>query len=252
MSPETTTVNRRVLLVDAVNWSAAYPVSSPLRDVFAWFRRWVVGMAGISLEPISVQADLLAAVRCGVDGLIVSGSPRDAWNDDPANHKLIEVVSACRERRLPLLGVCYGHQILARALGGKVAPHPAGLELGNTPVRLTPAGLHSPLFRGFPAEFDALSSHSDAVLEMPAGAVLTVEGAIVENQGFQWGDRLFGVQFHPETDPEVLRFIWNQRLQVWQPRVSFDLPQRLMELRPTPQAALLLRNFMNFCLNPSD
>jgi GMP synthase (glutamine-hydrolysing) len=236
-----------LLLVDAVQWAAAYPVSAPLRDVYSWFWRWIKQVPQLTLDRMS--ADLATAPGSGTSGVIISGSPRDAWSEDPVNHRLMELVLACRQAGTPVLGVCYGHQIVARALGGKVARHPQGLELGNTPVRLTEAGRRSPIFQGFPHEFDVLSSHSDEVVEMPPGGELTVEGRFTANQGFQWGDRIFGVQFHPETDPEVLRFIWSLRLEQWQPKVPFNLAQRLGEFRPTPQAAAVLPNFVQYCLS---
>ena len=140
--------------------------------------------------------------------------------------------------------MCYGHQILGRALGAKVGRHPGGLELGNTPVELTEAGLRSPLFAGLPAAFDVLSSHADAVLDLPASCELTVRGQFTPIQGIQWKQLLFGVQFHPETDPDTLRFVWSVRRDAWRDRVSFDLDRQLEEMRPTPHAAQILRNFV--------
>ena len=235
---------RQVLLVDAVVWSPAYPASTPLRDVRHWFARWLDGLPGLRLARISAEDDLFGAVRENVDGVIVSGSPRDAWADDPVNERLCELVVHCRDHTVPFLGVCYGHQILGRALGGTVARHPAGLELGNTPVELTAAGLASPLFAGFPARFEVLSSHADAVLSLPANAALLVRGAVTEIQGFQCGPSLYGLQFHPETDPDTLRFLWSVRRETWRSRVSFDLDHVLDHLQPTPLAATVLRNFV--------
>jgi len=145
MSADTKT--KQLLLVDAVAWSAAYPQDDPRRNVHQWYARWLTGLADVTLSRVSAEADVVQAAEAGVDGIIISGSPRDAWNDDPVNHKLCEVVRLCQERRTPLLGVCYGHQILARALGGVVDRHPAGWEVGDTTVVLTAAGQASSLFR---------------------------------------------------------------------------------------------------------
>jgi GMP synthase (glutamine-hydrolysing) len=238
------TRRRRILLVDAVVWAPAYPASSPWRDVRQWYARWVGGLTGLELARIAADEDVLQAVQRGVDGVILSGSPRDAWVEDPVNERLCRLALHCRDHALPFLGVCYGHQILGRALGATVARHPAGLELGNTAVELTEAGLASPLFAGFPSRFEVLSSHADAVLDLPQGAELLVRGAFTEIQGFRSGASLHGVQFHPETDPDTLRFLWSVRRDAWRPRVSFDLDHVLDRLRPTPLAATVLRNFV--------
>lgn len=243
-SGPTSSAIRRVLLVDAVTWSPAYPASSPFRNVYQWYARWFSDLPHIQLIPLPAEENVLGAVTSGLDGVILSGSPRDAWTDDPVNHRLTEVVRHCQDQEIPLLGVCYGHQILARALGAKVGRHPEGLELGNTPVELTVAGQVSPLFAGFPERFDVLSSHADAVLDLPPGAELLARGRHTKTQAFSWGDRLFGVQFHPETDPETLRFLWNPRRETWRSRVRFDLDGVLDNLRPTPMAVNVLRNFV--------
>jgi GMP synthase (glutamine-hydrolysing) len=234
---------KRILLIDAVVWSPAYPETSPFRDVRHWYARWLVDLPETTLACVAPAADLPAALA-EVDGVIVSGSPRDAWSDDPVNDLLCELVRRCQERSVPFLGVCYGHQLLARALGGVVNRHPDGLELGNTLVRLTPAGRASPLFTGITDAFTVISSHADAVLTPAPGTELLVRGDFTENQGFHWRNLLFGVQFHPETDPETLRFIWSTRRDAWRPQVRFDLDQVLEGLEPTPMAANILRNFV--------
>jgi GMP synthase (glutamine-hydrolysing) len=239
---------KRVLLIDAVVWSAGYPARHPLRDVGRWFARHLADDSGVALEVLSAEKDVLRALRRGADGVILSGSPRDAWAADPSNDKLCALVEECQRRSVPFLGVGYGHQLLARALGGVVTPHPAGLELGNFPVQLTSAGKRSPLFNGFPAEFEVLLSHADAVLKLPPSCELLATGRHTAIQALACEGRLFGVQFHPETDPEILRFLWSARLDRWRDKVSFDLERALDGLRPAPLAPRVLQNFVNHCI----
>ena len=234
---------KRILLVDAVAWAPIYPADSPRRKVGSWFARWLKDIPGLEMKTTSTEADLLKLVEEEADGVILSGSPRDAWSDDPVNERLCALVHRCADLGKPFLGVCYGHQILGRALGATVARHPQGWELGNTPVELTEAGLRSPLFAGLPAKFDVLSSHADAVLDLPEGCEHTVHGQFTQIQGFDWKGVLFGVQFHPETDPDTLRFLWSVRRDAWRGRVPFDLDGRLDEMRPAPHAAQILKNF---------
>jgi GMP synthase (glutamine-hydrolysing) len=235
---------KRVLLINAVVWSPPEVGNGPLAQVDHWYARWIKDLPGIELLARPPVSDLLATVNSDLAGVILSGSPRDAWSDDPINTLLCEVILACRDREVPFLGVCYGHQLLGRALGGRVAPHSQGLELGNTDVELTDEGRRSALFQGFPSRFSVLSSHADEVVQLPEGGELLVRGDFSLNQGFHCENRLFGVQFHPETDPEVLRFIWSTRLEKWRQRVSFSLEDRLAGLQATPMAGNVLRNFV--------
>ena len=69
-------------------------------------------------------------------------------------------------------------------------------------------------------------------------------------QAFHQDGLLLGVQFHPETDPDVLRFIWSVRRDRWRDKVSFDLDDALDTLRPTPLAAKVLQNFVSRVVQP--
>jgi GMP synthase (glutamine-hydrolysing) len=236
---------KEVLLINAVNWSAEYPARHPLRNVTGWYQSRFVHSPEVNLCVVAADRGLRRAMKNGTQAVIISGSPRDAWSDDAINQRLCDVIFECQERKLPFLGICYGHQLLGRALGGKVARHPRGLELGNVPVRLTRAGKRFPLFNGFPAQFDVLLSHADAVLELPSDCELLVTGQHTRVQAFQAGHLLMGVQFHPELDPESLRFIWSQRRERWRHKVDFDLDRRLDTLRATPIVNRVLNNFVD-------
>lgn len=237
-----------IVIVDAVEWAPSYPVGHPLRNVGEWFVRHLRDLPGIGTRVVSATDDVLSAVcERDVAGVILSGSPRDAWAADPVNDRLGEMIRACERRRTPFLGVCYGHQLLGRVLGADVGREPAGLELGNSVVRLTEAGMKSELFAGLPCELEVLQSHQDAVRTLPAGAELLAVGNHTTVQAMRWGEWLWGVQFHPEQDPEILRFVWEPRRESWRSKCSFDLDERLAGLRPTPAATRVLHNFAKLC-----
>jgi len=179
------------------------------------------------------------------DAVITSGSPRDAWVDDPVNARALEVVKHCQDSGKPFLGVCYGHQLLGRALRANVGRQPEGYELGNIEVQLTDEGVACPLFEGLPRQLNVIESHQDAVLELPEGARLLATGEC-EVQAFDYNGNMLAVQFHPEMDPAVLQFVWGEpRRELWRPKLSFDLDGRLAALKPTPAAPLIFQNFIN-------
>ena len=105
-------------------------------------------------------------------------------------------------RGCPVLGICLGSQLLAAALGGEVAK--AGRkEIGFYRVRLTEGAREDPLFSGAPESFMAFHWHGDA-FTLPPRAVPLASTALTPLQAFRFGDRAWGVQFHLETDEEVL------------------------------------------------
>ena len=181
-----------ILLIDAVEWSDSYPAVSPLRNVGEWFVRHLRDEASVAVQVVNARDRLQPAILANVDGVILSGSPSDAWVVDPVNTSLGNLIFHCRDRRIPFLGVCFGHQLLAHVLGGKAARNPNGVEVGATTLELTAAGRNSPLFAGFPAKFEALESHQDAVLALPPGAELLAKGEHTHIQAFQCGASLAG------------------------------------------------------------
>jgi GMP synthase (glutamine-hydrolysing) len=134
----------------------------------------------------------------GFDALVVMGGPMAAYDED--RHPWIDgelaTIADAVEHRMPVLGVCLGAQLLARAAGGNAyAGH--GPEVGVLPVRLTAAAHDDHLFGDLPATFTALQWHGDT-FDLPPGAVLLASSDEYPNQAFCVGTA-YGVQFHVEV-----------------------------------------------------
>jgi GMP synthase (glutamine-hydrolysing) len=141
---------------------------------------------------------------------------------------------------IPLLGICYGHQLLAHAFGGHVDYNPRGREMGTVEIeRLAGA---DPLFEGLPPRFRAHASHEQSVLEPPPGALVLARSALDDCQAFRLGERCWGLQFHPEFSTEVMRGYIRGRQEILtaEGRSIADL---VGAVRPTPWARRLLRRF---------
>jgi GMP synthase (glutamine-hydrolysing) len=141
-----------------------------------------------------------------------------------------------------VLGICFGHQLLAYALGGKVANNPRGIEVGTVAISLTDTAAQDPLFQSLPQHFMAQLSHTQSVIELPPGARLLASSEMEPNQAFAWGRNAWGIQFHPEFDEEVIpHFIGYYREAL--AGQALNAEQRLAEVRPTPESTALLRHF---------
>jgi len=133
------------------------------------------------------------------DGVVVTGSRSSVYWDEAWIPPLVDYVAEAADAGCPVLGVCYGHQVLAEALGGRVAGMD-GFEIGYNEIRRT---RDDPLFDGIGDSFTAFTTHGDAVVELPPSATLLAEndrGVHAFRDGHCWG-----VQFHPEYDVETAR-----------------------------------------------
>jgi GMP synthase (glutamine-hydrolysing) len=136
-------------------------------------------------------------------GIVVTGSPamvsaRLDWSELTAKW-LRQAV----ETGMPVLGVCYGHQLLAHALGGIAGPNPAGRQIGTVESQIIDIKENDPLMGYLPATFAAQTSHSEVVLELPAGAQRLATSPLDENFSIRFTENAWGVQFHPEFSAAV-------------------------------------------------
>lgn len=148
-------------------------------------------------EPLPDPALVTAAIVTG-SGAMVDGGQE--WIE-PSAQWLRQLV----EQDVPVLGICFGHQLLAHALGGSVADNPNGIEVGSVTTRLTPEAAHDPLFEGFPPKMRVQASHRQAVIALPRGAVRLAASHQDPNHAFRYGGNTWGVQFHPEFDRTITR-----------------------------------------------
>jgi GMP synthase (glutamine-hydrolysing) len=137
----------------------------------------------------------------GYAGAMVFGGPMSA-NDDgklPGIRAELDWIPGALASGRPFLGICLGAQLLARALGATVKPHPAGLaEIGYFPVQPTPVGQTV-----FEAPLHVYHWHREG-FELPAGAELLATGELFPHQAYRYGANAFGVQFHPEVNQRIL------------------------------------------------
>ncbi|MFQ6172881.1 type 1 glutamine amidotransferase [Oryzobacter sp. R7] len=172
----------------------------------AWLGEWWTDL-GLTLD--IVRGDLGEALPPRLDearhhGLVVLGGAMGACDDAVAPWLAATraLVAEAVSRELPTLGVCLGHQLSAVALGGRVERNPSGRTVGVVPVALTAAGHEDPLLSGFDGR-GAVHYNDDVVAQPPPGAVVLATLPDGRPQALRFGPRAWGVQFHPETSPEV-------------------------------------------------
>jgi GMP synthase (glutamine-hydrolysing) len=222
-------------------------VRRQLGDFAQWFRR------GLGL---SVRQTRVARVDRGaqlpqprsVSGVVVTGSgamvtDRLEWSETMARW-LRRAVDA----DIPVLGVCYGHQLLAHALGGRVGYNPHGREMGTVEIARTRAADEDALFDSAPLTFDAQATHLQTVLEPPRDATVLARSLLDGCQAARFAPRAWGLQFHPEFGAREMRAYIRARDGALADE-DFDVPTMLRQVRATPQAKSILRRFAGVVRN---
>jgi GMP synthase (glutamine-hydrolysing) len=231
-----------LLIVNSAEWGEDHARADYPKDVGQWF---VAGIGQPAREcavwRVQIEAEPPVTDPAAV---YLSGSSASAYETDEWIGRLSGAIQRWAEREIPMLGVCFGHQIVAGALGGKVVRNPKGWEVGVQDVDLTEEGMLDPLFRGFPRRFPVMQSHQDVVTKLPAGARVLAGNEMSAYQSFALGDRIRTVQFHPEYTPEHLRFLLTPRRQGLE-ATGVDMDATLGGIRATPESGTILRRFLD-------
>jgi GMP synthase-like glutamine amidotransferase len=179
------------------------------------------------------------------DMLLIMGGVMNVYQED-IHPWLVEETRAIRQAvklDKAVLGVCLGGQLLAKALDAPVRVG-AATEIGLTPISLTKEGKADPLFEGL-SQIEAVEWHDDT-FDIPTGAVALASSRGCDNQAFRFGERAYGLQFHPEVSPEMLAE-WIKEAGNSVERSAF---QRAVESKVSAlqdQADCLIDNFVRRC-----
>ena len=172
------------------------------------FEHWVeAGVAGHGLPVAVVDARQPGGLPAPhtIAGAVLTGSHAMVSDRADWSEALGTWLATAVQQQTPVLGICYGHQLLAHALGGEVGPNEVGREMGTVRIHLHPAAQEDPLFARLPASFAAQATHLQSVLRPPAGATVLAHNEHDACHAFRWGDAAWGVQFHPEFSAGHMR-----------------------------------------------
>jgi GMP synthase (glutamine-hydrolysing) len=171
------------------------------------FEDWLVAPLGIDRSRIRIvhprEGDDLPDAG-DVSGVIITGShamvtDRYDWSD-----RIAAWLPGVVEAGIPLLGICYGHQLLAVAMGGEADDNPSGSTFGTVEVRFTGAARDDLLLGGLGSVLRVHVTHTQSVLKLPPGAVLLAETDNDPHHAFSIGEAAWSLQFHPEFDADVV------------------------------------------------
>lgn len=145
------------------------------------------------------------------DGYVITGSKRSVYEDEAWITRFRDYIKELHKAKIKMVGICFGHQMLALALGGRSEKADAGWGVGvhSYDVLIKKPYMQPPL-----ANVSALVSHQDQVLELPAGAERLGGSKFCPNSMFQIEDHVLGFQGHPEFSKAYSEALMNLRREI--------------------------------------
>jgi len=182
------------------------------KNMYGDFDRWFIRGMGVDeskTQTFRVFEQLVFPKKQDVAGIIITGSSAMVTEEAIWSEATICWLEQFISTRVPIIGVCYGHQILAKLLGGIVDWNPNGRELGLVTMRLTENTRTDILFSQIVDEqthnLKFLASHQQSVISLPQKATLLGATKIDKNHCFSYDNHIWGLQFHPEFTPEIIK-----------------------------------------------
>ena len=210
-------------------------------DEIAWFsqacdvpRDEITAIRVYEGEALPDPADIRAAIITGAIDMVTDPKP---WIRDLADWTRRAVAA-----EVPLLGVCFGHQMLAHAMGGTVGDNPNGPMFGPVAVRRLATGQEDPLFAALPDVATMRVFHFQTVLTMPAGAQVLATAAHDAHHAARYGPAAWGVQFHPEFDRQIMQGCYDVYRGTME-EAGFSVDALRAAEQDSPDGFALLRTF---------
>lgn len=177
-----------------------------------------------------------------IAGVVISGSRAMVTDRVQWSEALRPWIRELLDHEVPLLGICYGHQLIADALGGEVDYHPNGVEAGTVTIKRTEQALDDELFHDLPPQFPVQAIHWQSVRHLPPGATLLAGNSFDPHHAFRVGKCTWGVQFHPEFSSNIM-YEYLCRLGPELAECGQDVETLLNRVSRTDWASLILKRF---------
>ncbi len=174
------------------------------------FENWIVAHSSFPVHDFTVldvtHENFSVSSLNGFKAVIITGSHANVSEHPPWLKKAQQVVAQLRDLQIPMLGICFGHQLIAQTFGGQVDDNPLGEEFGAVEIELLPIAQQNLLFLNLPVKFEAYMSHRQTIIKLPPRAIRLARSTKERTAAFYLEPNIWGVQFHPEFDSIIMEY----------------------------------------------
>lgn len=181
-------------------------------------------------------------------GVIVTGAHAMVTDELAWSVEIEKWIPSLINNNVPYLGICYGHQLLAKAMDGVSGYHPNGMEIGTVDIVLNENAKTDKIFATLPNDFQVHTIHSQTVLKLPQNSTVLAENKHDKYHAIRVGDSAWGVQFHPEYSTKVMCSYIEEVLKENSASQS-EIQGLIATVKDTQYSAKVLKNFGEFILN---
>ena len=180
-------------------------------DEGQWFVKRYAHIPGIAISTCNVCRGESLPQAAEVDGLVLAGSYNSVHDHTDWQQAVRAWLPVMRQHKIPILGICGSHQLIAHVEGADVVRLAEGPFAGTFPIRLTAAGKSSPIMQAIADDDCFHYANSEQVANIPPGSSLLASSSRVPVAALDFGDHCYTTQFHPEATDETLGTIWRHK-----------------------------------------
>ena len=178
-----------------------------IKNDFKDFEHWIIDKfenKDKNIVIINAQENEKLPTSTKNDAVILTGSHSMVTHEESWSLEVEKWLPKLIENEVPLLAICYGHQLLAKSLGGVSGYHENGMEIGSVDINLAENAKNDEIFSKLQNSFKAHTIHSQTVIKLPKNATRLAFNNHDKNHAFRVGNCAWGVQFHPEFDKNIM------------------------------------------------
>lgn len=218
-----------------------------IKDEFRDFEDWIIDKLedkNRDIFVLDVQNDDELPILGENDAVIITGSHSMVTDEEPWSLSLEKWLPKLIIDEIPILAICYGHQLLAKSLGGVSTYHENGMEIGTVEINLEEGAKNDRIFSKLPPSFKAHTVHSQTVIKLPKNAVRLASNSHDKNHAFKVGNCAYAVQFHPEFDENIMNLYVKEVAK----KKDLDVQKLLLLSQNTQIATSILKEFESLYL----